>query len=145
MSKLNVIVADTLEKLDELFKEYEVEYDWQPSVWDAFMEGEFNFVPEKLNYEYSNRDEEDNEKLDKLELARNKFSDIVSVVKEIKLVDSFGGEGMGDQYWSVYQFISHQGEVAYVKFYGWYQSYNGSEYTDYKFVTPQEKTVVVYE
>lgn len=138
MSKLKVIIADMIQNLDELFKEYEVLYDWQYTVYDAFMEGCMSGEAEHIKFD---REVDETEK----ELVCNKFSEIVSVVKLFKPVASFGGEGKGDQYWCVYEFVGHQGEVAYVKFYGWYQSYNGSEYSDYKFVTPQEKTVVVYE
>lgn len=58
--------------------------------------------------------------------------------------DSFGGEGMGDSYWSVYSF-SQGGEKVYVKFSGWYQSYNGADYTEWLFVEPKQKTITVYE
>jgi hypothetical protein len=53
--------------------------------------------------------------------------------------ECFGGEGMGDQYWSVYKFTgAEESNFLYVKFNGWYQSYNGSEYTDWFFVKPKE-------
>ena len=61
-------------------------------------------------------------------------------------VDSYGGEGRGDEYWSVYKFTDNNtGEEVYVKFDGWYQSYNGAEYENCFVVQPKEKTVVVYE
>lgn len=63
---------------------------------------------------------------------------------DYKFVDSFGGEGMGDDYWSVYSFFKGE-EKVYVKFHGWYQSYNGAEYTDWFFVEPKQKTITVYE
>jgi hypothetical protein len=59
-------------------------------------------------------------------------------------VDSYGGEDMGSDYWAVYSF-SKDNEEVFVKFYGWYASHVGSEYQGYKFVSPQQKTVVVYE
>lgn len=58
-------------------------------------------------------------------------------------VDRYGGEDQGSEYWSVYSF-SKGGEKFFVKFYGWYASHNGSEYQGYKFVTPKEETVIVY-
>lgn len=58
--------------------------------------------------------------------------------------DSFGGEGMGDEYWSVYSFFRGE-EKVYVKFNGWYQSYNGADYTEWLFVEPKQKTITVYE
>lgn len=61
-------------------------------------------------------------------------------------VDSYGGEGQGDTYYSVYKFTDNSsGEEVYLKFNGWYASYNGAEYTDLSIVRPKEKTVVAYE
>ncbi len=58
-----------------------------------------------------------------------------------ELMDSYGGEDMGSEFWTVWRF----GDEVFVKFYGWYASHNGSEYQGYKFVTPQEKTIIVYQ
>jgi hypothetical protein len=57
--------------------------------------------------------------------------------------DSHGGEGEGDQYWSVYSFTKGT-EKVYVQFDGWYQSYNGSEYNEWFFVVPREVLVTQY-
>lgn len=62
----------------------------------------------------------------------------------VKQVDSYGGEDMGSDYWSVYSFTKDNEEV-FVKFYGWYASHYGSEYRGHKFVAPKEKTITVYE
>lgn len=40
--------------------------------------------------------------------------------------DHHGGEGQGDQYWSVIK-ITKGDETAFIKFYGWYASFAGSE------------------
>jgi len=69
------------------------------------------------------------------------FDNQLIVVKE---VDSYGGEDMGSDYWSVYSFTKDNEEI-FVKFYGWYASHVGSEYRGYKFVAPKEKTITVYE
>lgn len=58
--------------------------------------------------------------------------------------DSFGGEGQGDQYWSVYKFTRGD-EVVYVEFYGWYASYNGAEFTEWFVVEPKEVTVIKWK
>ena len=63
---------------------------------------------------------------------------------KFKPVDSFGGEGQGDSYWSVYSFTKDD-ETVYVKFDGWYQSYNGAEYDSWFFVKPVQVTVTQYE
>lgn len=51
---------------------------------------------------------------------------------------------MGDEYWSVYSFTDGK-ETVYIKFDGWYQSYNGSEFTEWFFVEPKQKTVTIFE
>ncbi len=61
-----------------------------------------------------------------------------------KFVDSFGGEGQGDSFWSVYSFTKDD-ETVYVKFDGWYQSYNGAEYDSWFFVKPVQVTVTQYQ
>jgi hypothetical protein len=63
-----------------------------------------------------------------------------------KLVDSYGGEDQGSDYYTVYKFTDNDtGEEVYAKFQGWYQSYDGAEYESWSFVQPKEKTVIVYE
>lgn len=62
----------------------------------------------------------------------------------VKQVDSYGGEDMGSDYWSVYSFTKDNEEI-FVKFYGWYASHVGSEYRGYSFVKPKQKTITVYE
>lgn len=58
-------------------------------------------------------------------------------------MDNYGGEGEGDDYWSVYKFTEGVNEV-YVKFQGWYASYNGSEFSEWFFVIPKEVMVTEY-
>lgn len=62
----------------------------------------------------------------------------------VKQVDSYGGEDMGSEYWSVYSFTKDN-EIVYVKFYGWYASHVGSEYQGFNIVTPEQKIITVYE
>ena len=57
---------------------------------------------------------------------------------------NYGGEGQGDDYWSVYSFTRGD-EKVYVKFNGWYASYNGAEFTEWFFVEPKEKVITVFE
>lgn len=46
----------------------------------------------------------------------------------LSIVENFGGEGQGDQYWFVFS-VNKSGEPeSYWKVPGWYQSYNGGEY-----------------
>lgn len=61
-------------------------------------------------------------------------------------VDNHGGEGEGEDFWSVYKFTADKTkEVAYVKFQGWYASYSGSEFTEWFFVEPVQKMITFYE
>lgn len=57
------------------------------------------------------------------------------------LVDEYGGEGQGDDYYAIYYFKDHD---VYVKFSGWYASHYGSEYSDMEQVFPEEITVTKY-
>lgn len=49
--------------------------------------------------------------------------------------ENYGGEDMGSEYWSVYSFTDGK-DAVYVKFDGYYQSFNGSEYKGFYFVKP---------
>ena len=57
--------------------------------------------------------------------------------------DNYGGEGQGDDSWSVYSFARGD-EKIYVQFNGWYASYNGAEFTEWYFVEPKEKVITVW-
>ena len=51
---------------------------------------------------------------------------------------------MREAYYSVWKFVSKDGEVAFVQFDGSYQSYSGSEFDDYFFVEPKQVEVTQY-
>lgn len=57
--------------------------------------------------------------------------------------DNYGGEGQGDDYWSVYSFARGD-EKIYVQFNGWYASYNGAEFNEWFFVEPKERVIAVW-
>jgi hypothetical protein len=59
-------------------------------------------------------------------------------------VDRYGGEDQGSDYWSVYSFTDGM-QVVFIKFQGWYASYEGSTYEEFFEVTPVEKTITVFE
>ncbi len=73
----------------------------------------------------------------------DEFREFAEALKEAGIKcdseDHHGGEGQGDDYWTVFKFTRGSEEV-YVKFDGWYASYNGSEYDDYFLVKPVPKT-----
>ncbi len=61
---------------------------------------------------------------------------------EIELVEQHGGEGEGDDYYTVYHFKDHD---VWIQFQGWYASYHGSEYEEMFEVQPEQKLVTVYK
>lgn len=63
---------------------------------------------------------------------------------EFKELASHGGEGQGDDFWSVWSFTK-DGETHLVKFQGWYASYVGAEFESWSFVEPKQRTITVYE
>ena len=58
-------------------------------------------------------------------------------------VDKHGGEGEGEDYWSVYKF-THGTDIVYVKFSGSYHSYSGSDYDEWFFVVPMAVEVTQF-
>jgi hypothetical protein len=61
----------------------------------------------------------------------------------LQMVEDFGGEGHGDQYWFV--FTVTDGETTrHVKVDGWYASYSGGEYDEWFEVKPEQKMVTVW-
>lgn len=65
---------------------------------------------------------------------------------EYKAVYHYGGEDQGSDFYSVIVIRNPVGhdEKYYIKFQGWYASYNGAEYDDWSFVEPKQKTITVY-
>ena len=74
------------------------------------------------------------------------FSDecllLLTSLGKFECVEQYGGEGQGDNYYSVYHFIDHD---VYIRFDGWYASHHGSEYNEMFEVRPVEKTITVYK
>jgi hypothetical protein len=62
---------------------------------------------------------------------------------KFELVDRYGGEDQGSDYWSVYSFTDGM-EVVFIQFQGWYASYEGSTYEEFYEVKPVEKTITVF-
>jgi len=61
-------------------------------------------------------------------------------------VESIGGdeEQWGSKYYFVYEFTKNKQSI-YVKFDGYYASYSGSTFSNFKEVKPVNKTITVYE
>lgn len=64
-------------------------------------------------------------------------------VTETSSVESYGGEDQGSTYYSVIRFSDGTDEV-FLKFYGWYASYDGANYEGFKQVHPKEVTRIEY-
>ena len=110
-------------KVSKILKEQDGE------IIDLFFSSEQNEEYHKYNTE------EQNQCIAAFQAADITFSNVAS----------HGGEGEGEDYWSVYKFMDNTTkETVYVKFDGWYQSYNGSEFDEWYFVVPKEVLVTVY-
>ena len=55
----------------------------------------------------------------------------------ITLVDNYGGEGMGDEYWAV---LECNGVYARIR--GWYSSWDGGSYDSVQQVIPREEKII---
>lgn len=62
----------------------------------------------------------------------------------IEVAEHHGGEGLGEDYYCVYEF-SKGDDKAYLKFDGWYASHYGSEFQAVFLVEPRQKVITVYE
>jgi len=63
---------------------------------------------------------------------------------KFEFADRYGGEDQGSDYWSVYSFTNGM-EAVFIKFDGWYASYEGSTYDEFYEVQAVEKTITVFE
>lgn len=62
----------------------------------------------------------------------------------IDLLDSYGGEDQGSDFWAVYRF-SNGIDTVLLKFDGYYQSHYGTEFNEWFEVKPVEVTRIEYE
>jgi hypothetical protein len=84
--------------------------------------------------------------LNKFEITEENYrsSQPMSILGDCDEVDSYGGEGQGDNWYSVKHFPLHD---VYIRVDGWYQSHEGVTF-DYGFgeeVRPQQKTITFYQ
>ena len=107
---------EDFEKIKEFIKNYPV----GKSGYHGGLENEFfyNDISE-IDYELENGD----------------------LLKDYELVHQHGGEGEGDQYFTVYYFPNAN---LHISFYGWYTSYNGADYSDMYLVEPKEVMITEY-
>jgi hypothetical protein len=60
-----------------------------------------------------------------------------------KTVESYGGEGQGDEYWFVIQ-VELSDRILHYKIEGYYQSYDGGYYESIRQVTPKDKVITIW-
>lgn len=72
--------------------------------------------------------------LDEIEKYGQEFKDEFAKLGKIEMIEQFGGEGKGDDYFTVYHFVDH---AVYISFNGWYASHIGPEYDGMSQVTPK--------
>ena len=107
--------------LTEIFKQAE-----KNKEINIFFDAELN--PSYQSYRYS-----------KLEVINSLDANKINV----EFVTQVGGEEEGRDYYSVYKFTKDS-ETIYIKFQGWYESYNGSEYEHFYFAEPTQVMTTVY-
>ena len=117
---------------DDINKILDAKYESFETYIDDFV---YNTVDDIFfNSDYSSSNER--------ELAELNFA-LYHANINVEYVDSYGGEGMGDEYWSVYKF-TRGSETELLKFSGFYRSYNGPVFTERFWVEPREVTVTKY-
>jgi len=55
----------------------------------------------------------------------------------IKLTDTFGGEGMGDYMWYIFELHKNDERVAFFRVSGYYDSWNGTDWENICIVGPE--------
>lgn len=97
-----------------------------------------------INFLNQNGYKPSNEVFENGYLLENRIYKLEDLNIEYKLVDRYGGEGEGDRHWFVLYFPESN---TFLRARGYYQSYDGSDYSSSKWeeVIPKEKTITVYE
>lgn len=103
---------------------------------EYFKQYEDDFEEEIQNFDFNNGD-----KIAEMIPWKEKvlFVDGYSLSVE----DEFGGEGEGDSYWFVFKLVLPNEKEYYVKYNGYYNSWDGTSWDSYEpeLVEPYEKTV----
>lgn len=62
----------------------------------------------------------------------------------VKITEQVGGEDQGREYFTVYKF-SNTKNTAFVKFDGWYSSYDGCDFDEAYVVRPEQVLETIYK
>lgn len=73
--------------------------------------------------------------------VRDESPEIADALGSFECVEQFGGEGSGDDYFSIFEFKDHG---VFVKFDGWYALRHGCEFSNMYNVTPKQVTKTEY-
>jgi len=64
----------------------------------------------------------------------------------VTVVDEYGGEGQGDEYWIAFRVEFAEGPIRFFRMNGYYASYDGGTFDGpFEEVQPVEKTITVFE
>lgn len=111
------------EKIVKILKETPDPNDWYGEGYpSAFMDGD----DDALDYLMINIENPDDKKL----------------FEGGEMVENHGGEGEGERYWSVWYFPANN---IYIKFFGYYYSYDGATLHDIYEVVPEQVMVTKYK
>lgn len=72
---------------------------------------------------------------------RNKWVELPDF--DFRTVESYGGEGQGDDYWFVIE-VQFEDQIKHFKISGYYASYDGGYYDTLTEVKPKEKVITVW-
>lgn len=117
-------------------------YDKIAEIFNSSEEDRDDILANFFRSEYNRRSIDKYSPEDHVWKAFHEKTDELGLI--ITLADHTGGEGQGEEYWSVYEFVS-LGRTVYIKFDGYYQSYEGSTFEEFYEVKPKQKTITVYE
>lgn len=75
------------------------------------------------------------------------FQEIAKDYGTFEVVEDYGGEGQGEEYYTVFSFTDLKGEKDYFRFEGYWESWDGVYYDDTELekVVPKEVTVIKWE
>ena len=84
-----------------------------------------------INYFYNTEMQYSNEENDKYKIESE--------------IDYHGGEGQGDYYWKLTRILNKEtNEACYIKFYGYYNSWDGVEWEGWCLVKPKKVEVIEF-
>jgi hypothetical protein len=104
-----------------------------------------SLLEEHFEYVESNWNNEDVEGIESWHELKYGCGGHVTGLGKVSHVDSYGGEGKGDEYWVVFS-VTDWGVTRHFRMDGWYASYSGAEFDgDLKEVAPKQKVITVWE